>query len=95
MTDFTSLHNHHEREVFNEVVAQAADFPDVADNEGLLVDVACVALNRLPPRYIRHQVDFAFYLTESERLEMNVAIRDAVSYAFNFVRARSALRSRG
>lgn len=95
MTDFTSLYNHHEREVFNEVTAQAADFPDVAGNEGLLVDVACVALNRLPPRYIRHQVDFAFYLTESERLEMNVAIREAVSYAFNFVRARSALRSRG
>lgn len=95
MTDFTSLYNHHEREVFSEVTAQAADFPDVAGNEGLLVDVACVALNRLPPRYIRHQVDFAFYLTESERLEMNVAIREAVSYAFNFVRARSALRSRG
>lgn len=62
--------------------------------DDLLVDVACVALNRLPPRYIRHEVDFAFYLTEAERLEIDVAIKEAVSYAFNFVRARLALRAR-
>ena len=41
----------------------------MADNDDLLADVACVALNRLPPRYIRHEVDFAFYLSERERTE--------------------------
>jgi hypothetical protein len=29
----------------------------LSDNPELLSDVACVALNRLPPRYIRHIVD--------------------------------------
>lgn len=94
MTDFSSLYNHHEREVFAEVATQAPNFPELGTQDDLLVDVACVALNRLPPRYIRHEVDFAFYLTESERLEIDVAIKEAVSYAFNFVRARLALRAR-
>ncbi|WP_397532933.1 late competence development ComFB family protein [Roseateles sp.] len=93
MTDFTSLYNHHEREVFAVVADMAAEFPAVRSDD-LLVDVACVALNRLPPRYIRHAVDYSFYLTEPERLEIDAAIREAVTYAFNFVQARAALRAR-
>jgi len=53
-----------------------------------------VALNRLPPRYIRHEVDFRFYLTERERVEIDNAVQEAVSYAFNFVEARTALQAR-
>jgi len=92
--DFSSLYNHHEREVFNAVVEASQDYPGLSINNDLLADVACVALNRLPPRYIRHQVDFSFYLTEHERLEIDTAITEAVTYAFNFVQARTALRSR-
>lgn len=92
--DFSSLYNHHEREVFGAVMDASKDFPDIAASNDLLCDVACVALNRLPPRYIRHEVDFSFYLTEHERLEIDNAIVDAVSYAFNFVQARTALRAR-
>ena len=94
MADFSSLFNHHEREVFSRVTEMAPEFPAV-DSDELLVDVACVALNRLPPRYIRHAVDYSFYLTEPERLEIDAAIREAVNYAFNFVQARTALRARG
>ncbi|QPF74772.1 late competence development ComFB family protein [Roseateles sp. DAIF2] len=93
MTDFTSLYNHHEREVFAAVVEHAPRFPELNKSADLLVDVACVALNRLPPRYIRHEVDFSFYLTEPERLEIDAAIKEAVSYAFNFVQARMQLRA--
>ncbi len=92
--DFSSLYNHHEREVFAAVMDASKDFPEIADSNDLLCDVACVALNRLPPRYIRHEVDFSFYLTEHERLEIDNAIMEAVSYAFNFVQARTALRTR-
>ena len=92
--DFSSLYNHHEREVFAAVMDASNDFPDIAGSNDLLCDVACVALNRLPPRYIRHEVDFSFYLTEHERLEIDNAIMEAVSYAFNFVQARTALRTR-
>ena len=92
--DFTSLYNHHEREVFHAVMDQATKYPAL-NSDDLLVDVACVALNRLPPRYIRHAVDYSFYPTEPERLEIDAAISEAVTYAFNFVQARVALRSRG
>lgn len=92
--DFSSLYNHHEREVFGAVLEAAKDYPDIAASNDLLCDVACVALNRLQPRYIRHEVDFSFYLTEHERHEIDNAIAEAVGYAFNFVQARTALRAR-
>jgi hypothetical protein len=92
--DFSSLYNHHEREVFGAVLDSAKDYPALAISNDLLCDVACVALNRLGPRYIRHEVDFSFYLTEHERHEIDSAINEAVSYAFNFVQARTALRAR-
>ena len=57
--DFTSLYNHHEREVFAAVMDNAPQFPDIERQPELLADVACVALNRLPPRYIRHAVDYS------------------------------------
>ena len=92
--DFSSLYNHHERDVIAVVVAAAEDHPDIAGDNDLLCDVCCVALNRLPPRYIRHEVDFSFYLTEHERQEIEQAIAEAVDYAFGFVQARTALRTR-
>ncbi|MCZ8073082.1 MAG: late competence development ComFB family protein [Paucibacter sp.] len=90
--DFSSLYNHHEREVLAAVMALAHKYPSIEADGDLLCDVACVALNRLPPRYIRHAVDFLFYLTENERREIDAAIEEAVDYAFNFVQARTALR---
>ena len=92
--DFDSIHNHHERSVFEAVKASSARFPHLATPE-LLADIACVALNRLPPRYIRHAVDFAFYLTERERAESDAQVQEAVDFAFGFVQARTAMRARG
>ena len=91
--EFELVHNHHERAVFAAVTEGAARFPAV-EAKNLLADVACVALNRLPPRYIRHEVDFAFYLTDAERHENQVAVDAAVNFAFEFVQARAAMRAR-
>jgi hypothetical protein len=91
-TDFSSVHNHHERPVFEAVAAAAHEYPFVGPE--LLPDVACVALNRLGARYIRHTVDLAFYLTEKERQEGEQAVGDAVRFAFEFVQARVAMRAR-
>jgi hypothetical protein len=90
--DFESIHNHYERIVFEAVSAGSNDYPQV--QRELLADVACVALNRLPPRYIRHDVDLVFYLTENERANNEVAIAEAVKYAFEFVQARNAMKAR-
>jgi len=93
--DFTSVRNHNERAVFEAVSRQADRFPGIAHNPELLADVACVALNRLAPRYIRHEVDFVFYLSERERGDSERQLLDAVEYAFGFVQARTAMRARG
>jgi hypothetical protein len=93
--DFTSVRNHNERSVHEAVVRHAEQYPGLGRNPELLADVACVALNRLPPRYIRHQVDFVFYLSERERDESERQLVEAVDYAFGFVQARTAMRARG
>ncbi len=93
--DFTSVRNHNERAVFAAVRDHAERYPGVAHSPELLADVACVALNRLPPRYIRHEVDFVFYLSERERIDSERHLLDAVDQAFGFVQARTAMRARG
>jgi hypothetical protein len=92
--DFTSIRNHNERTVGDAIHAAAPNYPGLAGNGELLADVACVALNRLQPRYIRHAVDFAFYLSERERAESERQVADAVEFAFGFVQARTAMRAR-
>jgi hypothetical protein len=92
---FASIRNHNERAVCETVIAMAPGFPGLTGNQDLLADVACVALNRLQPRYIRHEVDFAFFLSERERNESERQVTEAVEYAFGFVQARTAMRARG
>jgi hypothetical protein len=91
-TFFESIQNYYEQPVLAKVADRTPDYPGLARE--LLPDVACVALNRLPSRYIRHQVDFAFYLSDKERKENEVAVDEAVTFAFEFVQARAAMRAR-
>ena len=92
--DFSSVRNYYEHVVFQQVTEKAAQRAPDASNE-LLLDVACVALNRLPPRYIRHDADFYFFLTEQERADNDEAIAESVDYAFGFVQSRWAARQGG
>jgi hypothetical protein len=93
--DFSSIRNHHEQAVFRAVMDMLPRFPGVGAQPDLLADVACVALNRLQPRYIRHEVDYAFYLSERERQEQDRQVAESVEFAFGFVQARAAMRARG
>ena len=90
--DYSTIHNFHEQQVVALVMDLAKQYPLLTEDH--LPDVACVALNRLPPRYIRHQVDLAFHMTEKERQDSEQLIRDTVVYAFEFVQARYAMRAR-
>ena len=90
--DFESIRNHYEQPVLETVGELAPQYPGLRPD--LLADVACVALNRLPPRYIRHPVDLAFYMTDKERVDNERAIDEAVRHAFEFVQARSLMRAR-
>lgn len=50
-----------------------------------LADLCCLALNQLPARYIRHEVDMAFYLPASERLSMEMMVHEAIEKAMLFL----------
>lgn len=79
-----NIHNHYEKLVFDEVLAQQAKTGKTLD-ESMLEDVVCVALNNLPARYVRHSVDIAFYLTMPEREQMDKLVRNAVKDAYALV----------
>ena len=92
--DFSSVHNTHEQTIFHAVVAAASRYPAVADEVDLLADVACVALNRMPPHYIRHSADLAFFSTDKERQATKRNIEESVDFAFGYVQARHAMAAR-
>lgn len=79
---FQTVHNHQEGIVYELISALAPQYPTLSDNQELLADVACVALNLLSPRYIRHEVDLQFFMTDGERAKTHAAARKAVEAAF-------------
>ena len=85
--NFEQVHNYYERLVFEEVARLASTYP--AFTPDMLADVACVALNRLPVRYVRHDVDLMFYLTEGERHAIEQAMDETMNFSFNFVGGRT------
>lgn len=90
--NFDQVHNYFERLIFEDVARMADAYPDFTMD--MLSDVACVALNRLPARYVRHDVDMMFYLTEQERHAIELAMLDALQFAFGFVQERSTKSAR-
>ena len=54
-----------------------------------MADVACVALNRLPPKYFRYEVDMAFYMSPNELHEVKEKVADVVKEAIAFVEKHS------
>ena len=89
--NFEQVHNYYERLVFEDVARHAKSHPDFTSD--MLADVACVALNRLPARYVRHDVDMMFYLTEHERHAIEHAMQEGLTFAFTFVGERAAKRN--
>lgn len=94
MPDFSTVHNAHEQAVFAAVQQMAPTYPMLADNADLLADVACVALNRLMPRYIRHGADMAFFTPEKERSDAARAVHESVEFAFGYIQARHVMAAR-
>ena len=88
--NFDQVHNYYERLVFEEVAMRAHDEANARFTADMLADVACLALNRLPARYVRHDVDMMFYLTEVERRAIQQSLDEVLKFAFAFVQERSA-----
>ncbi len=80
-----SIHNYYEHMVIDQVLRSNERASVDAD---FLADVSCVALNRLPPRYVRHDVDMSFFLTPDEIEDMINKVVHAVNDAVNYVESR-------
>jgi hypothetical protein len=57
-------------------------------SQAFIEDVACLALNKLPPCYVRNPIDKSANLTELNCLEMSEAVKKAISEAVEQVRRR-------
>jgi len=84
--NFESVHNYYERMVYDHIGQIRSERRVAGLNDTELEDAACIALNRLPPRYVRHDVDTAFYLSTAELLEMRGRVEEAVQYAVDLIR---------
>ena len=92
--NFDQVHNYYERLVFEEVARRAQAPEYMGFTADMLADVACLSLNRLPARYVRHDVDMMFYLTEPERQAMQHALEEVMQFSFALVRERTARATR-
>ena len=82
--NFDKVENYFHRLVVEHLMAEYAD-SELAKIPGALEDIACLALNQLPPRYVRHSVDAAFYLAGEPLETMKEKVRDAVKYSAKYV----------
>ena len=77
------IHNYYEKLVYQHFSASRFQEKYTPD---FIEDLLCIVLNQLPPRYIRHEVDMAFYLPASERFEMENNVTIAINKAVSFMK---------
>ncbi|XQW86434.1 late competence development ComFB family protein [Thalassotalea piscium] len=77
------IHNYYEKLVVQHFTTLKLDEKYDSD---FIADLTCVVLNQLPTRYIRHEVDMAFYLPASERFDMENKVKISVSKALEFMK---------
>jgi hypothetical protein len=76
------IHNYYEHLVLERIEKLGLNKSKESD---FLADLCCLALNQVPPRYIRYEVDMAFYLPQNERQQMEMNVVNAVDKAFAFL----------
>ncbi|KZX81297.1 hypothetical protein A3715_05990 [Oleiphilus sp. HI0009] len=82
MSVLDSIFNYHERLVVDEMSKQLKKH---TFSEAQLSDIACLALNKVPAKYIKHSVDRAFYTSDVERMEIAAKIEKAVAEAIAYI----------
>lgn len=84
-----TVHNYYEHLVLDHIFQTNERAQTDVD---FIADVACVALNHLPPRYIRHNVDMTFFLSQVELEEIYNKVKIAVADAIGYVQRREQER---
>ncbi|MFT7686260.1 MAG: competence protein ComFB [Candidatus Azotimanducaceae bacterium] len=83
-----SIHNWYESVVFEKLARLSQSDSNLSMEQ--MSDIACVALNHLPPRYVRHTVDMSFYTSPQEKKEMENRVDLSILNAIEFVRQHPA-----
>lgn len=89
--NFENIHNYYEKLVIDYLLEQVSGVAHEAADQDYLEDVACVALNRLPTRYVRYDVDTAFYMSDAEHQTMRGEVEEAVADALAYVQDHRAI----
>jgi len=76
------IHNYYEHLVAEYITEH--NFSDKYEQE-FCSDVCCLALTKLPSKYIRHDVDMAFFLSSSDRKTMVDEVAAAMTSALTFL----------
>ncbi len=84
------IHNYYEKLVLDYIVRHSLD--KRFQNE-FLSDLCCIVLNQLPSKYIRHEVDMAFYMPAAERFEMEMNVKESIERALEFMDSREVRES--
>lgn len=76
------IHNYYEH-----LILERIDALNIVNSKSpdYVADLCCLALNQVPPRYIRFEVDMAFYLPLNERQQMEMNASEAVKKAIEFL----------
>lgn len=73
------IHNVYETLVMQEVQRLWTQQPESTGE--FWADVACLALNQLPARYIRYDVDHSSHLSATEQRELAARVEEAIQQA--------------
>lgn len=84
-----AINNHYEKLVMD-YLSTLPLYKEQQGDTGFLQDIACVALNHLPPKYVRYSVDLVFYMSDREMAEMETRVKAAVDEAILQVQAHMA-----
>lgn len=81
------VHNYYEKVMLDRIVER--NLQDKYDDD-VMADFCCTVLNQLPARYIRYDVDMAFYLPQHERIQMEQRVDIAIDVAMTQVAKRGS-----
>lgn len=90
MSDLETVHNFYERKVFQEINEH---YHDRGLDSNQLADMACIALNRIPPKYIRYDIDMSFYMSSLEWHDHERRVKNAVKKAFKRIKKYEQLEN--
>ena len=82
------IHNYYEKIVVEEIIKRKFD---KQYSDDVMADFCCTVLNQLPPRYIRYDVDMAFYLPQQEREHMEEKVNTAIDFAISQIAKKQVI----